>query len=103
VGEVTCDIDNPSMELKPGTNVNAVILSETVENAITIPKEAVHREQGKTGVYVLEGDHVRWRAITQGVNNTTRTQVNELKDGDTVALPSEKPFKDGMLVEPVIQ
>jgi len=103
VGEVTCDIDNPAMELKPGTNVNAVILSETVENAVTIPKEAVHREQGKTGVYVLEGDHIRWRTITQGVNNTTRTQVNELKDGDAVALPSEKPFRDGMMVEPVLQ
>jgi HlyD family secretion protein len=103
VGEVTCDIDNPAMDLLPGTNVNAVILSETVQNAITIPKEAVHREQGKTGVYVLEGDRIRWRTITQGVNNTTRTQVNGLKDTDAVALPSEKPFKDGMLVEPVIQ
>jgi HlyD family secretion protein len=103
VGEVTCDIDNPAMDLLPGTNVNAVILSETVQDAITIPKEAVHREQGKTGVYVLEGDRIRWRTITQGVNNTTRTQVNGLKDNDAVALPSEKPFKDGMLVEPVIQ
>lgn len=103
VGEVTCNIENPDMDLLPGTNVNAVILSETVENAITIPKEAVHREQGKTGVYVLEGDHIRWRAITQGVNNTTRTAVKELKEGDAVALPSEKPLKDGMIVEPVIQ
>jgi HlyD family secretion protein len=102
VGEVTCNIDNPDMDLLPGTNVNAVILSETVENAITIPKEAVHRQQGQTGVYLLEGDRVRWRRITQGVNNTTRTQVNELKDGDSVALPSEKPLKDGMVIEPVL-
>ena len=91
------------MDLLPGTNVNAVILSQTVENAITIPKEAVYRQQGLTGVYLLEGDRVRWRTITQGVNNTTRTQVNELKAGDAVALPSEKPLRDGMVVEPVIQ
>jgi HlyD family secretion protein len=103
VGEVVCDINNPDMDLLPGTNVNAVILSETVENAITVPKEAVHREQGKIGVYLLETDRVRWRAITQGVNNTTRTEVKELKDGDAVALPSEKPLKDGMLVDPVVQ
>ncbi|MGH9646370.1 MAG: efflux RND transporter periplasmic adaptor subunit, partial [Bryobacteraceae bacterium] len=102
VGEVICNIDNPAMDLLPGTNVNAVILSETVENAITIPKEAVYRQQGQTGVYVLEGDRVRWRAITQGVNNTTRTQIQELKDGDAVALPSDKPLKDGMLVEPLL-
>jgi HlyD family secretion protein len=103
VGEVTCNIDNPAMDLLPGTNVNAVILSETVENAIAIPKEAVYRQQGQTGVYLLEGDRIRWRKITQGVNNTTRTQVKELKDGDAVALPSEKPLKDGMLVEAVVQ
>ena len=102
VGEVLCNIENPDMDLLPGTNVNAVILSETVENAITIPKEAVYRQQGPAGIYLLEGDHVRWRAITQGVNNTTRTQVKELKEGDAVALPSEKPLKDGMTVEPVL-
>jgi hypothetical protein len=51
---------------------------------------------------LLEGDRIRWRKITQGVNNTTRTQVKELKDGDAVALPSEKPLKDGMAVEPVV-
>jgi HlyD family secretion protein len=103
VGEVVCDIANPDMDLLPGTNVNAVILSETVPNAVTIPKEAVHREQSQIGVYLLEGDRIRWRLITQGVNNTTRTQVKELKDGDAVALPSEKPLKDGMLVEALIQ
>jgi HlyD family secretion protein len=103
VGEVVCDIKNPDMDLLPGTNVNAVIVSETRENAIAIPKEAVHRQGGRTGVYLLEGDRVRWRPVTQGVNNTTRTQVNELKEGDAVALPSEKPLKDGMPVEPVLQ
>jgi HlyD family secretion protein len=103
VGEVLCNIDNPDMELTPGSNVNAVILSETVENAITIPKEAVYRQQGQTGVYLLEADRVRWRKITQGVNNTARTQVQELKEGDAVALPSEKTLKDGMAVEPMLQ
>jgi HlyD family secretion protein len=103
VGEVVCDIKNPDMDLLPGTNVNAVIVSETVENAVTIPKEAVQRQQGQTGVYLLEGERVRWRRITQGVNNTTRTQVTELKDGDSVALPSEKPLKDGMAVDPAPQ
>lgn len=102
VGEVLCTIENPDMDLLPGTNVNVVILSETVENAITIPKQSVFRQQGQTGVYVLEGDRIRWRRVTLGIGNTTRTQVNELKEGDAVALPSEKPLKDGMMVDPVL-
>jgi len=101
VGEVLCTIENPDMDLLPGTNVNVVILSETVENAVTIPKQAVFRQQGQTGVYILEGDRLRWKQVTLGVGNTTRTQVNELKEGDAVALPSEKPLRDGMVVQPM--
>jgi HlyD family secretion protein len=101
VGEVICLIQNPDMDLLPGTNVNAEIRSESVENALTIPKEAVRRESNRTGVFTLEGDHITWRKITLGVNNTTRSQVEGLKDGDPVALPTEKPLKDGMQVKPI--
>jgi multidrug efflux pump subunit AcrA (membrane-fusion protein) len=98
---VICLIQNPDMDLLPGTNVNAEIKSESVENALTIPKEAVRRESNQTGVYTLEADHITWRKITLGVNNTTRSQVEGLKDGDPVALPTEKPLKDGMQVKPI--
>jgi HlyD family secretion protein len=101
VGEVVCLIENPDMDLLPGTNVNAEIRSEIVENAITIPKEAVRREAGQTGVFVLNGDRLSWRKITAGVNNTTRTQVNELQEGDAVALPTEKPLKADLQVRAV--
>jgi HlyD family secretion protein len=101
VGEVICLIQNPDMDLLPGTNVNAEIKSESVENALTIPKEAVRRESNQTGVFTLEADRVIWRKITLGVNNTTRSQVEGIKDGDPVALPTEKPLKDGMQVKPI--
>jgi len=101
VGEVVCVIGNPDLDLLPGTNVNAEIRSESVANAVTIPKEAIRRELGQDGVFVLEGDHLAWRSLTVGVNNTTRTQVMELKEGDAVALPSEKPLKDKMVVRAV--
>ena len=101
VGEVVCLIENPDMDLLPGTNVNAEIRSETVDHAVTIPKEAVRREGGQTGVFLLQGDKLAWRKITQGVNNTTRTQVSELHEGDAVALPTEKPLKADMQVRAV--
>jgi hypothetical protein len=41
---------------------------------------------------------VAWRKVTLGVGSTTRTQVEGLKDGDAVALTSDKPLKDGMAV-----
>ena len=53
-------------ELVPGTNVNAFILTQVVENALTIPKAAVRRDGG-IGVFVLQPDNtVRWQPITDG-------------------------------------
>ena len=105
VGEVLCLIANPDEELLPGTNVNAEIIAEQVSGVLTIPKEALRREQGKTGVYVLnpttQGPQtVAWKPVTLGVSSTTRAQVEDLKEGDAVALPSDKPLKDGMAVIP---
>ena len=100
VGEVLCVIKNPNLDLLPGTNITARIESQVVPDAITVPKEAVFRENGQTGVYLLNGDKLDWRPITTGVNNTTRTQVNELKPGDQVALPSDRTFTNGMQVRP---
>ena len=103
VGEVLCVIANPEGDLIPGTNVNATIRSETVEGAITIAKEALFREDGRTGVYVLNGDKLAWRTVTQGVSNVTRTQIRELQEGDAVAIPGGRSLSDGMLVRPVMQ
>ncbi len=100
VGEVACIIDNPNRDLLPGTNVNAEIKAESAQNALTIPREAIRREQGQAGVFVLAGDRVTWKKVTMGIGNTTRAQVTGLNEGDSIALPTEKPLKEGMLVKP---
>jgi HlyD family secretion protein len=103
VGEVVCLIENPHRDLLPGSNVNAEIRTESVDNALTIPKEALRRQGGQTGVYLLEDSHLAWRAVKVGVNNTTRTQVEGLREGDAVALLTDKPLRDGLEVRPAIQ
>jgi HlyD family secretion protein len=100
VGEVLCVIDNPDYDLLPGTNVNVEIVAEEAPTALTIPKEAVRRESGQAGVFALAGNALAWKKITLGVSNTTRAQVEGLNENDAVALPSEKPLKDGMIVMP---
>ena len=103
VGEVACVIQNPDRDLLPGTNVNVQIEAQKAGSALTIPKEAVRTQNGKSGVLVLAGDHLEWKNITLGVANTTETQVQGLNEGDAVALPSEKPLKNGMVVNAAFQ
>ncbi len=101
VGEVLCTIENPDEELKPGTNVDAEIRSSTVEGALTIPKETLRRESMGTGVFILQGEAVAWRAVKTGISSVTRVQITDgLAEGDAVALPSERGLRSGERVTP---
>lgn len=103
VGEVGCVIDNPDRDLLPGTNINAEIQSKVVQRALIIPTAALHREGGVTSVFVLsKDDHVLRRIIKVGVTSYTKAQVLQgLAEGESVALPTDKPFKDGARVAPI--
>jgi len=102
VGEVLCTIRNPMHELVPGTNVNAFILTQVVESALTIPKSAVRRNGG-IGVFVLQQDDtVKWQPVTTGVSDALRVEaLSGLKEGDAVAVATDQLLKNGQKVSPV--
>ncbi len=104
VGEVLCTVHNQGYELIPGTNVNAFILTQVVENALTIPKTAVRRERG-TGVYVLGKDNtVKWVNIATGASDALRVEVvSGLNEGDAVMLPSDLAIHEDVKVAPRIE
>lgn len=101
VGEVIALIDNPDRTLIPGTNINAEIQSQVVPNALSIPKESIRRRGGEVGVYVLDGDHIAWRAVKLGASSVTRSQVLAgLKEGDAIVGATDIDLNDGMKVTP---
>ena len=101
VGEVLCTVDNPVRELVPGTNVNAFILTQVVENALTIPKAAVRRDGG-IGVFVLQKDNtVKWQVIATGASDALHVEVLKgLQDGDRVSTVADQNLKNGQKVNP---
>jgi HlyD family secretion protein len=104
VGEVGCVIENPQRDLIPNANINADIQATVVENALAVPKEAVRRQGSETGVFLLQGDRVVWRAVSLGISSYTKSQVlSGLSQGDSVALPTDKPLTNGARVEAIYQ
>ncbi len=102
VGEVVTVADNPRQDLPPGANINAQIRTQVVEGALTIPKAALRRENGELGVYVLEGGRLAWRAVEIGVSSETRAEVRRgVKEGDLVALPTDRALTVGQQLTPV--
>ena len=88
VGEVICIIENPGRDLIPGTNIDAEIRTAVAENALVIPKEALHHDGGGDYVLVRKGDAVERRAVKTGNSTVVLIQIVEgLNEGDEVALP----------------
>lgn len=105
VGEVLCTIENPGGELSPGANVNAGIQTSLIDGALTIPKEALHIDNGQSTVFVLDADGtLRVRIVQHGSDGVTRAQISGgLKDDEWVALPSETILKDGEKIKPSLE
>lgn len=99
VGEVLVRIANQDHLLPPGANINAAIRSRSVSNALVIPKECLRRQDGRTGVYVVENAHLVWRDVETGVTNVTHAQITAgLKGGEQVLLATDISLHSGMEV-----
>src|SRR5262249_42775313 len=104
VGEVGCIIENPNRDLLPSANINADIQATVVPDALALPRETIRRQGPETGVLLLQGDRVVWRKVSIGVSSYTKSQIlSGWAEGDAVALPTEKPIKNGSRVEPAFQ
>lgn len=103
VGEVTSIIDNNGGQLLPGTNVNAELRTQVVQNALTIPRESLRRENNQTGVYLLGPENrIAWHVVSLGASSVARAQImSGVGEGDSVALPTDRPLHVGDIVTPV--
>ncbi len=102
VGQVLCTIENAEGKLVPGTNVIAEIRTAVVEDAISIPKEALRTQGGQTGVFRLAGARIEWRPVRAGISSATRSQIMEgVAEGDSVALPTDRMLSHYQTVRPI--
>jgi HlyD family secretion protein len=106
IGEVTTIIDNANHQLLPGVSVDAHIISQTVKDALIIPKAALRRVENADGVYKLEGRAIQWTTVKPGVSDVNNVQVlSGLNEGDQVADrvidPPDAEIRNGMPVRPV--
>jgi HlyD family secretion protein len=106
VGELLCSVENAKLELLPNTNVNVRINSRERLNVLTVPRGSVETIGGQSFVFVVKdgvGKTVlEKRLIHVGIADATNNEVvSGLSVDDTVALPGDADFRDGMTVKVV--
>jgi HlyD family secretion protein len=101
VGEVLLSVDDANGKLLPSTNVKVTVTEQRLDHVLTVPREALHSENGKDYVYVLHGKTLRRQQVTKGALNLTQVQIaNGLAENATVALSTTngEPLAEGVPV-----
>jgi HlyD family secretion protein len=102
VGEVLVSIDDPRDGLLPDTNVTVQVTTSSQPNALTIPREALHSENGRYYVYKIVDTELKRTKVTIGAPNLTQVPIlSGLQDGDWVATGTTtgEPLQEGMPIK----
>jgi HlyD family secretion protein len=102
VGEVTSLVDNSDGKLLPNVNVSVNITTARHDKVLTLPREAVHQEDGKRYVFQVVDDRLKRKDIETSISNLTSIEVTKgVQEGDIVALGSlnGQPLNDDAKVK----
>ncbi len=101
VGEITAKVDNKDLRLLPNINVTVRIVTARDDNALSVPREAVHQEDGHSFVYEVVNDELVRRDVQTSISNLTRIEITKgLQDNAVVAINTlnGQPLKPKMAV-----
>jgi cobalt-zinc-cadmium efflux system membrane fusion protein len=85
--KVRTEVANPDGRLKPDMFANVQIVTDLNRAAISIPQSAVLNDEGKTVVFVAEGNGYKKRQVQAGIQSNDRVEiVDGLNAGDKVVV-----------------
>lgn len=97
---VYIEITQPDTKLRPGMNVDVVITTNKVEDALTVPNAAVKPYQGKRAVRVPDKkDGLKYIPVEIGIRGKDKTQILKgIQEGQAVitALSNEQIKRPGL-------
>ena len=93
--KIKVEIPNKDHRLKPGMFARAKIYPEIHKDALIVPFKSVMKREGNTVVFVVEGDRVRLRAVTAGIDNEREIEVIDgLGEGEEVVIEGHYGMAD---------
>jgi HlyD family secretion protein len=104
VGEVLVEIDGQHTDLLPDTNVTVTVTTSSDPSALSVPREALHSENGKPFVYKVANDRLVRTPVTIGTPNLTQAPIlSGLQEGEWVATgtSSGQPLQEGVPIKVV--
>jgi HlyD family secretion protein len=104
VGEVLINIDESDPGLLPDTTVTVTVTTSSQADVLSIPREALHIENGKPYVYKVVNDSLQRTPVVTGAYNLTQQSIRSgLQEGDIVATGTTngQPLQEGIPIQRV--
>lgn len=100
--QVEIDVPNKDYKLSPGMFANVVLDVQSRPDALTVPTQAVNRQNNTASVYVVDPENrIARRDIQIGLDGADRVEVTSgLREGDKVVLGSFGSLQAGEHVIP---
>lgn len=93
--ELKVYVDNTDGLIKPGMFAKVAVDTSTRENVIVVPSEAVIFHNGLNVAYVVDGNKVKEREVTAGLDNGKQTEIVEgLAEGEVIVIKGMNFVKD---------
>jgi RND family efflux transporter MFP subunit len=89
---VEIDIPNPGQLLKPGMYATVSMVLDSRPNALTLPTQAVLKDDKGTFVYVAAGNIAKRIAVTTGSEMEERTEIRSGLKGDEQVITTGQQF-----------
>jgi RND family efflux transporter MFP subunit len=98
--KVTAEIQSPTAQFRPGAFVRVSINTDTVDDAVLIPKAAVVERDGETFVFVTEDETAHRIVVQLGYENGASVEVRSgINSGDLVVVAGQGALSEGDKVE----
>ena len=101
---VKIEIPNRGQRLKAGMFARVTLYPKVHKGALVVPFKAVLQRDGKTGVFVIDGDRARFRPVITGVTDENEVEVIDgLAQGEEVISDGHYGMADNTRVQVVKQ
>ena len=94
--KVTAEIQSPTAQFRPGAFVRVSIKTDTVQDAVLIPKSAVIERDGETFVFVTDNDVAHKKTVQLGYENGANVEVRSgVGQGELVVVAGQGSLEEG--------
>jgi len=98
---VIARFDNSQLQLRPGTDIDARIVTAVSENALAVPERAVFRREGAYYVFTVENGHAVLIPVEVGLRSDDWAEISSgLDEGDIVVTEHSVELEEGAQVRP---